>query len=419
MILNFSVENFYSVNDEVTLSFEATKSKELEKYYLIDDQNGRRILKLGVIYGANASGKTTILKALSFLRSMVLEPFVSKVDKFKYDPFLFVKDTKKRNSRFSIEFIQNQTRYLYHLEFNVDAVVNESLHFFNPNKALIFKRITDLNRQLAGIEFGSKIKVSKESKIALKGNTLWNNTVLAGYLKTNFESKELQEVISWFKDTFKSVIFPHSNLVVDISAMIEKGVLTSEEVVDVLNKADLDISDIVIEKNGDYKEVMYGGKVTRFGARKILFRHSIRGEEYFLNYDNESEGTKRYYQLSGLLMLLLKNSWVVAVDELETSLHPDLIKHFLMTFLVNSKKSQLIVTTHHRELLMEKDILRNDVIWFTEKKDDGSTDLFSLSDFDSSVIRNTSSVYNAYKIGKLGAAPNLTDYYVDMEDVKD
>jgi len=93
-----------------------------------------------------------------------------------------------------------------------------------------------------------------------------------------------------------------------------------------------------------------------------------------------------------------------------------LIKHFLLTFLVNSKCSQLIATTHFRELLMEKNIFRTDVIWFTEIKSDGSTDLYSLADFDSSVIRKASSIYNAYKIGKLGAVPNLDDYYLGSQD---
>jgi AAA15 family ATPase/GTPase len=116
---------------------------------------------------------------------------------------------------------------------------------------------------------------------------------------------------------------------------------------------------------------------------------------------------------------MMRGEIIVTIDELESSLHPDLLKHFLLTFLVNSKHSQLIATTHYRELLMEKDIIRNDAIWFTEKKEDGSTDLFSLADFDSSVIRNTSSVYNAYKIGKLGAVPNLSDYYIDNEDGKE
>ncbi len=418
MIINFSVENFYSIKDKVTLSFEATNSKDLEEYYIVDSHKSLRILKLGIIYGANASGKTTILKALSFLRDMVLNPFVRKVDRFNYSPFLFVDDVSNKTSIFTIEFIQNTTKYLYQVEFNVNAVISENLHYFNPNKALVYKRTTNVEKQLTEIEFGSKIKVSKESRVALTGNTLWNNTVVAGYLKTNFESFELQEVVSWFKNKLKSVVYPHTDLVVDISTKLEEGELSKASIIDILRKADFGISDITIEKTGNSKDVLYKNEIRRFRERIIRFQHSVGGEQYSLDYNSESAGTKRYYQYSGLLNLLFNNEWILPIDELESSLHPDLLKHFLLTFLANSTKSQLIATTHHRELLMEKDIFRNDVIWFTEKKKDGSTDLFSLSDFDSSVIRNTSSVYNAYKIGKLGAVPNLSDYYIDLEDGK-
>ena len=85
-------------------------------------------------------------------------------------------------------------------------------------------------------------------------------------------------------------------------------------------------------------------------------------------------------------------------------------------FLVNSKQSQLIATTHNRELLQNRDIFRNDAIWFTNKNEDSATELYSLADFDTSVVRDTSSVYNAYKIGKFEAIPNLGDYYLELED---
>ena len=116
-----------------------------------------------------------------------------------------------------------------------------------------------------------------------------------------------------------------------------------------------------------------------------------------------------------MLLDTLINQKILVIDELEASLHPDLIKHFILTFIVNSRNAQLIATTHFRELLQEKDILRPDIIWFTERKKDQSTDLYSLADFDSSVIRKTSSYYNAYKIGKLGAVPNLRSYYLDLD----
>lgn len=105
---------------------------------------------------------------------------------------------------------------------------------------------------------------------------------------------------------------------------------------------------------------------------------------------------------------------ILPVDELEASLHPDLYEHFLLSFLMNSKESQLIATTHNRELLNNKDIYRNDAIWFTDKNDDCATELYSLADFDSSVVRDTTNVLNAYKSGKLGAKPNTGDYYLDL-----
>ena len=150
----------------------------------------------------------------------------------------------------------------------------------------------------------------------------------------------------------------------------------------------------------EYKEINF------LDTHDISFVHEIRTDSdavklVSLPYGDESEGTQRYYQFSGLLDLVIRNAISCSIDELESSLHADLLKHFILTFLVNAKNSQLIATTHHRELLMERDIFRNDAIWFTEKQEDGQATLFSLDDFDTSVIRDTSSVYNAYKVGKL------------------
>jgi AAA15 family ATPase/GTPase len=105
------------------------------------------------------------------------------------------------------------------------------------------------------------------------------------------------------------------------------------------------------------------------------------------------------------------------IDELESSLHPDLFQHFLLSFLVNSKKSQFIATTHNREILDNKDIFRNDAIWITDKdNEECATELYSLADFDTKVIRDTTNILNAYKTGKLGGTPNLGDYYIEIEN---
>jgi AAA15 family ATPase/GTPase len=435
MIINFSVKNFRSIKDWVTLSFEAVSSSNLEDYYISKPKEGMRLLKLGIIYGANASGKTNILLALDYLRNLVLEPFDKKSERFDFTPFLFDSESKDKNTAFSLEFIQNGVKYLYEIELNKEAVIKESLYFHKPNRALVYQHTTDIQKQIAKITFGSKIKISKEGKDALIGNTLWNNTVLGGYLKTNFESVELQEIIDWFANRLSPIIQPKSDLSGFVFGKIERDEIKKENIIEILKKADFGVSDIVIKNKkvkidkatidfilksselskNEIDEIKSTGEIE---ALEILLQHLICGSKYLLSIEDESAGTKRYFGLSGILSFIIKQNKILSIDELESSLHPDLIKHFILTFLVNSKNSQIITTTHHRELLMEKDILRNDVIWFTDKKKDSSTDLFSLADFDSSVIRNTSSIYNAYKTGKLGAVPNLSDYYIDFENEK-
>lgn len=149
---------------------------------------------------------------------------------------------------------------------------------------------------------------------------------------------------------------------------------------------------------------------------KLEFEHKIGDSRYSLPFEQESQGTRRYYGFAGLLAMLIKGSMAIPVDELESSLHPELFNHFLLSFLMNSKTSQLIATTHNREILNNRDIFRDDVIWFTNKNEESATELYSLADFDTSVIRDTSNVFNAYKIGKLGGVPNLGDYFIDLQD---
>ena len=143
----------------------------------------------------------------------------------------------------------------------------------------------------------------------------------------------------------------------------------------------------------------------------------MKCNEYILKFDKESLGTQKYFTLVGLLIFALFSDVILYIDELESSLHPDLYIHFLMFYIVNSKsESQLIATTHNREILNNRDIFRDDAIWFTDKNEDSATELYSLADFDSSVVRDTTNVLNAYKSGKLGGIPNLGDYYINLDE---
>jgi AAA15 family ATPase/GTPase len=428
MLINFSVRNFGSIKEKQTLSFEATKSNELEDYYVIDSDNDIRLLKLALIYGANASGKTTILKALNYLRELVLKPEEKKTNTLDFNPFQFDKDFLNGSTTFWIDFIQNKVRYSYFLEYCEKAILSEELNYYSPNKASVFKRTTDIDKQFTEITFGSKIKKDKTFEKNLEANTLWNNTVLGGFLKTNIELSQLKEVTDWFSEYLRPLVETKTELDGYITSQIEKSKLKKENLVYILKKADFNISDILInEEKTDVNEKMLKvfealelpedmiEKIRSNPLMKLELEHTIDGKRYSLPFNLESQGTQRYYGFAGLLSLLINSSIAFPIDELEDSLHPDLYVHFLLSFLVNSKKSQIIATTHNREILNNKDLFRNDVIWFTDKNESCSTELYSLSDFDSSTVRDTTNIFNAYKAGKLGGTPNLGDYYMNFE----
>ncbi|MBU1372159.1 MAG: ATP-binding protein [Bacteroidetes bacterium] len=431
MIINFSIQNFGSIKNRQTLTFEADKSKHLEDTYIINT-NGFRLLKIALIYGANASGKTTILKALQFLRNIVLEPEMKKTEELEFQPFLFDQETPNQNSIISIEFLHDEIKFFYEVEFFKRAIVSEILNFYNPSKANVFKRKTDIINQLTEIKFGSKIKIDKTIEKNLEANTLWNNTVLGGFLKTNVDVKELKQATDWFGDYLRPLVFTNTVLENFVTAKIENGDLSKMDVVNILKKADFHISDLIIDEeereipNGlidflkkqlnetpdSLKKLEEKGKFTK---RNIEFEHTVNELKYSLPIDSESQGTRRYFGFAGLLALLIKNSTAFPIDELESSLHPDLYIHFILSFLLNSDKSQIITTTHNREILDNKDVFRNDAIWFTDKNENCSTEIYSLADFDSSIVRNTTNILNAYKSGKLKGTPNLGDNFIEVK----
>jgi len=361
------------------------------------------------------------------LQELVFEPKNKKTDTLDFEPFLFDPSTPSENSVFSIEFIQNKIRYYYEVEFNKQAIIREELYVYNPTKYNVYKRTTDIEKQLTQITFGNKIKIERVFQNVLEANTLWNNTVLGGFIKTNIEQAELKNVKDWFSQHLLQSIYPHTNLEEIISSQLNLNHINKNQLIKILKKADFNISGIIVKKKNDEniehfvdfisKNVNIPiSKVRNLVGFDVKFEHTIDNNKYILPAEQESNGTNRYYGLAGLLYLLIKSPIIYFIDELEASLHPDLFIHFLLTFLVNAKNSQLIATTHNREILNNKDIFRNDAIWFTDKSECGATQLYSLADFDTSVIRDTSNVYNAYKTGKLGGVPNLGDYYIDLDD---
>ena len=410
MIVNFSIQNFGSIKDKQTLSFEADASKHLEDTYVVHTA-GKRLLKLALIYGANASGKTTVLKALDFLRDLVLKPKEKKTDILHFDPFLFDVQTPLQPTELSIEFVHEEVCYQYEVAFTRQAIISEALYIDTFERVLIYSRTTDIEEQLTKINFGDKITLEKSALQVLELNTLWNNTVLGGFLKTNINLEEFRRVADWFGNYLKSIVAPDTKLDTYITNEIDDEKITKEEILEILKKADFNISDMIVRKKEEFVQ-KYLPRFFKVQEGRIIFQHKIDNVFYSLPMEKESEGTKRFYGFAGLLTLLIKTPTIFPIDELESSLHPDLYTHFLLSFLQNAQHSQLIATTHNRELLGDTDIFRNDVIWFTNKGEDCATELYSLADFDTSAIKN---FLNAYKIGKFSGVPRLFDTFIDLE----
>ena len=403
MIVNFSIQNFGSIKDKQTLSFEADTSEHLEDAYVVHTA-GKRLLKLALIYGANASGKTTVLKALDFLRDLVVNPKEKKTDILDFSPYLFDANTPEQPTELTIEFVYEGGCYHYEVAFMRQAVILEALYRDAPEKTLVYKRTTDIEEQLTKISFGDRITLDKNAQQVLELNTLWNNTVLGGFLKTNVNLETFKQVVDWFRNYLKPIIAPQTELGRYVTDKIDEKKIAKEEVLEILKKADFNISDIIIERRKD--------SIWEIDSINLFSEHTVNNISYKLPMEQESEGTKRFYGFAGLLALLIKSPTVFPIDELESSLHPDLYTHFLLSFLQNAKQSQLIATTHNRELLGDRDIFRYDVIWFTDKGKDCATELYSLADFDTATIKN---ILKAYKIGKFSGVPRLSDTFINLE----
>ncbi len=434
MILNFTVSNFRSIKDEITLSFEpVTKYREEKKWehlFTYETKNKKyKVLKLAIIYGANASGKTNILIALDFLRDLVLNPFENlRFEDINYQPFLFNKDSVNRPSKLEIDFIQNEKKYTYFVEFQKNKIIKEKLFVFSPRKSKVFERFFDYKTKEIKIEFGAKYRIPKTAVKTLEYHTLENRTLLNSFLRVNIKLKEVDEVLLWFKDKLQPLIIPEYELTRWSLNYIDEENIDKDFITEILREADFNIKEFyyefkeediplkvkslikeLIEIDEEIKDEFLDENKKVKVLKNFEVIHFINDKEYKLDFKFESSGTKRFFSFAVMLYLAKTKGLIFPIDEVESSLHPDLIKFFLLNFLNKTQgiPTQMILTTHFRELLMEKELIRRDIIWFTEKRKDGSTDLYSLADFNSLDIRKENSYYRAYKLGKLGAIPIL------------
>lgn len=426
MILSLKIKNFLSFKNEMTYSFEATKDLHLEEHQVVEVAPGVRIAKLGIVYGANASGKSNLIKAFQFLHEFWFNTTESKDDETGTTPFLLDKETRLQESEFVLIFYIQEKKHIYSLKLNEFNVIEESLYYYpSIQPAELFSR--QLMDKISDIKFNSKLKISSVAKNEISVKCLTNMSLFAAYNKVNIHLPEMDTVINWMKDQYMNSVMPDVPYLEKFTEnLILKDSTLKDYILDFLHKADFNISNfttkienktvpdnfisLVMNSNlpTEEKERVKNEKTIQISETQFLHRVIDKnGKEgfYELSELSQSKGTLRTMGIAGVLNRAICKNAFVAIDEVESSLHPKLIEFVLESFLKQSKTAQLLMTTHYDGLLEEKDLLRSDNIWFTNKLEDGSTELYSLSDYKG--INRISSIQKAYKYGKFKATPNI------------
>lgn len=438
MIIDLTLSDYGPFKEPVVLTFEASNDTHLAPSYVREFklENGKsiKLLRMALLYGANAAGKTTILEALSLLDRLVTKPVRDTEDELDVNSFAFTKNIEPTS--IIIKFIRSSVVYSYQLDISDRGVLCETLKYQSSTKfALIYQRCRGDVHTPFVIKWGSGFKLNKAETEKLQTELLPNTTMLS-VLNRNMtiHNDKIQQAYLWFKEQLLGEVTPKTNLTHWVTKQLENKKFNQPMLLSMMNQAGIPIQDLNFTERGlnVYDQKLLEGIADEDEKERLLkfFKNSpkeantvyqIGDVNYELSLEKqESLGTQRYYGLSGLLSTLCANHdhsqgesndacRILPIDEIEHSLHPDLLEHFIVTFLNDSSNSQLIATTHYREFLQNALLFRDDVIWFVDKDSETlSSALYCLEDVKTDAgLRATSSVYNFYKHGRLGAVPKI------------
>lgn len=403
MIAEYRVSNFFSIRSEQTLSFVATRDNFMEGEYTLKADDKFRLLKIGMIYGSNASGKSNVLKALAYFRNLMVNVPVDKNEELNWVPFLLDDESRKGHCNMSMTFYLSGIRYILSIEFDNIRIYKEQLDAYLTNRpTALYHREYNKDTDSSEVTFSTKAKLSQKSQTIIEGNTINNSTVLAAFGKSNVELSLLNRVYDFFSFGFADELTPDKSLSDYTKDLLKKDAngKLKRFLLYMLRASDFNIDNLKLGKASD-KSYLY-------------FEHSANGETFELPESYESRGTVRYLGMAAILQKLLLSSCFVMIDELESSMHYELLSYFIRVFLANSENcSQLLFTTHDINLLNE-DFIRRDAVWFTGKGSDAETHLERLSDMG---LHKTMSPYNAYRQGKLVNLPFLGSQYLDLNEL--
>ena len=413
MLVSFTVKNFRSFKQERTFSMEAssiaehkTSVKTLGRY---------KVLPLAVLYGANSSGKSNLIKALGCMNRMVHDSVkLNETDFLPYNPFALDESSEKQPTFFEIQFIKSEALYRYGFEYNAKEIVSEWLYE---------KRFGEKEYNLF-IRSHEYIEVSP-ARFAegLGKNNLTNSNRLFLSLVAQLKGEKAKIIMDWFGNLNVLSGLDGEGYAGFTLGMFYKGLDGIEEATAFFKKLQLGFNRFEVRKSVFPKEVLdkapaeFKDRVKEGKVVDTLTSHNVLndsghviGERLFDEDEMESEGTKKVIEMSGPIFDTLREGKVLVVDELDAKLHPLLTRNIVLLFMnpeTNKHNAQLVFATHDTNLLDLK-LIRRDQIWFAEKDPFDSTDIFSLVEFkdeNGNTVRNDRSIGRDYITGRYGAIP--------------
>ncbi len=430
MFIEFTVGNYRSFKDPVTLSLEATKDDWLEDSRVFQ-AGGMRLLRSASVYGANASGKSNLIQAIRFFRDFVkVSSKETQVGEgIPVNPFRLQTGTENEPCHFEMVFMADGTRYRYGFEVDLKQVTSEWLFMQKDS----IRETALFTREVSKIVCSRKFSEGKE----LAGKTRSNALFLSVCAQFNgaVSTCILQwiggiGVISGIEDRQDMLLTAdllkdkkHREAIRHLLTLADMGI-TDVESMEIELKSYLDsqfpdklpteLQSVVGALNTALVEVVKGvtQKVSRIQTYHGKFNaaHKLVGKVQFDILKDESAGTQKFVGLCGPFLETLQHGSVLVVDELEARLHPLLVRALMNLFHgpANTKNAQLIVATHDVGLL-DSSITRRDQVWFAEKNRFGVSRLQSLAEYS---IRKEAKFAKEYMLGSFGGIPKVRNLEV-------
>jgi len=421
MLIQFTVENYRSILGRQTLNMAASnyfkEQEQLNTFEVGVIEQVPRLLRSSVIYGPNASGKSTLVNALDFMRDRVINSAKESQanEAIEVAPFKLTASSRAEDSEFEVAFIEEGLRYQYGFRCNRQRFTEEWLFAYPEGRSQKwFQRVFNLETGKDDYRFSTSFQGGRR-RHDWKADTRPNALFLSKALQSN--SEQLKPVLNWFQQRLM-IVKAHQTLAPNFTMTRCREDVAKGRVLEFMNSADLSIADIRIDTQVFSSDILpkdlstaVRDELSQQMAGKEMMKTTFLHEDVEthepveFDQEDESDGTRALFAFAGPWLDVIENERVLVVDELDSSLHP-LIVHYLVKLLHHqNSKAQLVFTTHDTTILSQK-ILRRDQIWFMEKDSKNATHLYPLSDYSP---RDNEAIERGYLNGRYGGIPFLKD----------